>query len=225
MAGNKFLTALALGTLLMVALSCDEDTPEFPPEDNYCHYMPTDVGNWWEYAVTVENMFNPREEYKLKYEITSKKNVYKGFEVAYVITVTSTKEGVQPSEVIVAAGDEDKCYVERAIWSYLIEDDVVKGGWSQTGLVVDFPLQYRRDENVVVPKGKFEKCKNLHFDNGNEVEPENWDEYYAEGVGLVKYANEKKEYEDRGLLRLIDWRTETHELVDCSVVERKEAAF
>jgi hypothetical protein len=59
--------------------------------------MPTDVGNWWEYAVTVDGMFNPREEYKLTYEITKTEDVYKGFEVAYVVEVTSTKEGVQPT--------------------------------------------------------------------------------------------------------------------------------
>jgi hypothetical protein len=93
----------------------------------------------------------------------------------------------------------------------------VTGVWSQTGLVAEFPLQYRRDENVVVPRDTFEKCINFHYDNANEVEPEYWDEYYARDVGLVKYVNEKKEYEDRSLLKLKDWRTETHELVDCSV--------
>jgi len=224
MAGKKLLMALALGTLLVVALSCDEDTVE-PPRPPFCHYMPTDIGNWWEYAVTVESMFNPSEEYKLKYGITSTKDVYKGFEVAYVITVTSTKEGVQPREIIVAPTDEDKCYVERAMWSYLIEDDIVKGVWSQTGLVADFPLLYRRDENVVVPEGSKFECKNLHYDNANEVEPEYWDEYYARDVGLVKYVNEKKEYEDRSLMRLIDWRTETHELVDYNVVEHEESTY
>jgi hypothetical protein len=223
MAGKILISALTLGTLLVVTLSCDDGTIDQEPLP-YCHYMPTDLANWWEYAVTVESMFNPREEYKLKYEITSTKDVYKGFEVAYVITVTSTKEGVQPREIIVAPADEDKCYVERAMWSYLIEDDIVKGVWSQTGLVADFPLQYRRDENVVVPEGKFE-CVNLHYDNANEVEPEYWDEYYAWDVGLVKYVNEEKEYEDRSLMRLIDWRTETHELVDHYVVPHEESTF
>lgn len=215
MAGKILVSALALGTLLVVALSCDDGTIDHPPRP-YCHYMPTDLENWWEYVVTVDSMFNPREEYKLKYEITETKDRYEGIELAYVISVTSTKEGMQPREIIVAPADEDKCYVERAMWSYLIEDHIVTGGWSQTGLVADFPLQYRRDEKVVVPKDKFE-CKNLHYDNANELEPEYWDEYYARDVGLVKYVNEKKEYEDRSLLKLKDWRTETHELVDCSV--------
>ncbi len=221
MAGKILVSALALGTLLVVAPSCDEDTIE-PPRPPFCRYMPTDLGNWWEYVVTVDSMFNPHEEYKLKYEITKEENVYKGFEVAYVITVTSTKEGVQPREIMVAPADEDKCYVERAMWSYLIEDDIVTGVWSQTGLVAEFPLQYRRDEKVVVPRDEFEICKNLHFDNARELEPEYWDEYYARDVGLVKYVNEKKEYQDRSLLKLKDWRTETHELVDCSVPEYPE---
>ena len=90
--------------LLIAILGCGDNPEIIPPPSPYCHYMPTDVGNTWEYRVIVDSKYNPREEYRLVYEIKTTEQAYKGFPVAYVITVT--KEGV-PSEIM-AACDDDK---------------------------------------------------------------------------------------------------------------------
>lgn len=215
---TKALTlAFAWAFLLMAAIRCDDGSPPPLPEpDNYCAYFPTDEGNWWEYKVTVESMFSPREEYKLTLEITDTKDNYERFRTAYVITVT--KEGSPPGEII-AAPEDDDCYIERVAWAYLIGDGMEVGEWSQTGLVGDFPLEYARDVNVKVParKDKF-KCRELYFDNGNEFKPEDWLEFYAKDVGLVYYENNFKQYQIDPF-ELVDWRFVKYELRDYYVKE------
>ncbi len=213
----------ALAFLLMTALSCDDGSPPPPPEpDNYCAYFPTDEGNWWEYKVTVESMFSPREEYKLTLRITDTKDNYEGFPTAYVVTVT--KEGNPPEEIVVAP-DGDECYVERVSWAYLIGDGMEVGEWSQTGLVGDFPLEYARDLKVKVPArtDRF-RCRELYFDNGNEFRPESWRELYAKDVGLVFYENNFKQYQIDPF-EIVDWRTVKYELKNYYVKEHQAPTF
>ena len=206
--------ALAVVSLSVATIGCNDDGPPPPEVDHHCKYFPTDVGNWWEYKVTVESMFSPREEYKLTYEMKSVKRPYDGFPAGYVVTVT--KEGRSPEQII-AAPFEKKCYLERAMMAYLLEDEMEKGVWNQTGVVNDFPLEYRRDVEVTVPKGKF-KCREFSFDTGNEFKPENWQELYAENLGLVYYKNDFKQYRVDPF-ELTDWRLVKYELVDCDVRE------
>jgi phage pi2 protein 07 len=207
--------AFAISCLVMALAGCDDDTEPPPAEDHHCIYMPTDVGNRWEYKVTVDSMFNPREEYKLTYEMKSTKNPYEGFPAGYIVTIT--KEGGSPEEII-AAPFEKKCYLERVRWAFLAEDDMKVGEWSQTGLIVDFPLEYRRDVEVTVPSGKF-KCRELFFDNGNEFRPEKWSELYAENVGLVYYENDFKQYQVEPF-ELIDSRLVKYEIIEYNVRKR-----
>jgi hypothetical protein len=196
----------------LAATTTCEDGPEPRKTRNFCRYLPTVVGNKWEYKVTVDSKYNPREEYKLTFEITKANSGYEGFPFAYVVAVT--KEGGLPEQLNVAPED-DKCYVERVGWAYLLEDDVKVGEWSQSGLIVDTPLEYRRDVEIEVPakppqSEKF-KCKELFFDNGKEFKPETWRELYADGVGLVYYENNFKQYRIDPF-ELVDWRLVTYEL-------------
>lgn len=222
MGNKKMILLLAFGFLMITALSCD-DTPPPPPEPvHYCNFLPTDFdndkGNTWVYQVVEESKFSPREEYKLTYEITSTEQPYKGFPKAYVITVT--QQGSPPYDVIVAP-DDVTLYVERQMWSYLIANTIRIGGWTQTGLVNDIPLQYRRNVTVDVPAGKFgenEICVELYYDNENEVEPEYWSEIYAQYYGLVRYENSYKKY-DMATGNLIDWRSVKYELESVDVPE------
>ena len=210
MRNKNAICALAAVLLLIAIIGCD-DSPKIEPEvPAYCHYMPTDLGNKWEYRVTVDSKYNPREEYKLVYEIKSTKQDYEGFPVAYVLTIT--KDGGSSTELILACED-DKCYVERVSWAYLMEDDGFDiGVWTQTGLVDDEPLEYVRKIRVTVPYGE-EQCRELFWDNQREFKPQERHEYYAEDVGLVKYENFYKEYKGSEPPELIDWRNEVHELV------------
>ena len=214
---KKLISLLAFSVLIITALSCD-DTPPPPPESvNYCNYLPTDYennkGNKWVYQVVEESKFGPREEYKLTYEITSTKQDYEGFRTAYVITVT--QQGSPPYGVIVAP-DDVTCYVERQMWSYLIANKIKISGWTQTGLVNDLPLRYRRNVQVDVPAGKFGECVELYYDNKNELEPEYWREVYAQYYGLVRYENSYKKY-DMVTSELLDWRSVKYELVSADV--------
>jgi hypothetical protein len=207
--------AIFVALLAVSSLTCDNgSTPPPPAEEHYCAYMPTDEGNWWEYKVTVESMFSPREEYKLTLKIEETKNNYEGFPTAYVITLT--KEG-SPSEEIIVAPSETTCYVERVAWAFLAADAMQYGEWTQTGLVCDFPLEYQRDVQIKVPasEDKF-KCREYYYDNDKEFEPEKWRELYAKDVGLVYYENEFKQYQIDPF-ELVDWRKVKYELKNYSV--------
>ena len=206
--------ALALGFSLIAVATCDDDVIHNGFERPGCIFMPTAVGNSWEYRVTVDSKYNRPEEYKLVYEITSAKQDYEGFPTAYVITVT--QQGSPPYDVIVAP-DDVTCYVERRMWAYLMEDDMVVGVWTQTGLVKETPLEYVRDINVKVPAGEW-LCRELYKDNGREFKPEEWHEYYAEDVGLVKYEDFYIEYKASEPHELVDWRNEVYELVSYEIV-------
>lgn len=209
MYSKKAICALASVFLLVVILGCDDSGPEIQPEEPaYCHYMPTDLGNKWEYRVTVDSKYSPREEYKLVYEIKSTKQSYEGFPVAYVVTVT--KDGGSSTELILAC-DDDICYVERIMWAYLMEDDMKIGVWTQTGLIDDEPLEYVRDVRIRVPAGEWQ-CRELFWDNQREFKPQERHEYYAENVGLVQYENYYKEYKGSEPPELVDWRNEVHVL-------------
>ncbi|MEE9456062.1 MAG: hypothetical protein V3W11_02800 [bacterium] len=214
---------LALAFLLTATIRCDDGSPPPPPgPDNYCAYLPTALNNWWEYKVTVESMFSPREEYKLTLEIKDTKDNYEGFPTAYVITVT--KEGSSPEEIIVAP-DGDDCYVERVAWAYLIGDAMYVGEWSQTGLVGDFPLEYVRDVEIKVPAQKDEfRCREYFLDNGNEFKPESWRELYAKDVGLVYYENNFKQYQIDPF-ELVDWRVVKYELKGYDVKKHQAPTF
>jgi hypothetical protein len=207
----------------MATIRCDDGTPPLPPEaDNYCAYLPTALDNWWEYKVTVESMFSPREEYKLTLEIKETKDNYEGFPTVYVITVT--EEG-SPSREIIAGPEGDKCYIERVSWAYLVGDVMDVGEWSQTGLVGDFPLEYVGDVEVKVPAqtDKF-KCREYSLDNGNEFKPESWRELYAKDVGLVYYENDFKQYRIDPF-EPVDWRVVKYELKDYYVKEHQAPTF
>lgn len=228
MVNKKVISLLAFGFLMITVLSCDDGPPPPPPPVHYCNYLPTDfdidkgIKNKWVYQVVEEGKFSPREEYKLTYEITSTRRDYEEFPgTAYVITVT--RQGSPPYDVI-AAADDVTCYLKRRMWSYLIANSIEIGGWTQTGLVNDFPLRYRRNVKVTVPAGTFgenEICVELYFDNENEVEPEYWLEDYARYYGLVRYENSYTKY-DRATGDPVDWRRVTYELVSYDVPDREK---
>ncbi|UCH79157.1 MAG: hypothetical protein JSU81_04210 [Candidatus Coatesbacteria bacterium] len=183
--------------------------------------MPTTVGNWWEYQVTEERSFTPPRTYKVRLEIYDEETNYqnKG-RLAYLIDVQ--KDGVpQPdltaSPVAGNTSEEDRCDLERnGLFVYLMQNNIAKGTWTQTGLVVDFPLQYRGDQIRTTPAGRFD-CREMFYDNGNEYRPETWNEYYAENKGLVGFYYTYKEYDTSVPPRLIDWRTVTYELLDFNI--------
>jgi hypothetical protein len=208
---NKNAICTIASVFLLIAIIGCDDSPKIEPEvPAYCHYMPTDLYNKWEYRVTIDSKYNPRDEYKLVYEIKSTKQAYEGFPVAYVVTIT--KDGGSSTELVLACED-DKCYVERISWAYLMEDEgFLVSVWTQTGLVYDEPLEYVRNVDVTVPAGGFQ-CRELIRDNQREFKPQEWHEYYAEDVGLVKYENFYKEYKGSEPPELVDWRNEVHELV------------
>lgn len=218
--------ALSLALLSVVTLRCDGGGTPPPAADHYCFYMPTDEGNWWEYKVTVESMFSPREEYKLTLKIEETKKNYEGFPTAYVITVT--REGYPPEEITVAPY-ETTCYVERVGWAFLTADVMEVGEWLQTGLVVDFPLEYGRDVKIKVPAEppgageKRFKCREYFLDNGNEFKPEKWRELYAKDVGLIYYENDFKQYQIDPF-ELVDWRIVKYELKNYFVKEHQPPA-
>ena len=83
-------------------------------------------------------------------------------------------------------------------------------------MVYDKPLEYVRDVKVAVPDGEYQ-CRELAFYNKSESKPEEWREYYAKDVGLVKYVNNYKEYKGSEPPELVDWRNEVYELVSHNV--------
>lgn len=210
---------MTLVLMIFAVVGCDDNV--VPPEqpENYCKYMPTTVGNQWEYKVVVESMFNPREEYKLTMKIEDTKNS-EGVPLAYVISVT---EDGKPAKDIVVAPVEDVCYVERVGWAYLIADDMQIGEWSRTGLVDDRPLEYVRDVKVTVPPapGKTEKekktARELYRATENEFEPETWAERFVENIGLFYYEYNFKQYQIDPF-ELVDWRVVKYELTAYNVM-------
>ena len=214
------LLILASAFSLAVTTTCN-DPPDLIPDVNLCRHLPTVEGNRWEYKVTADSMYGAPEEYKLTFEITARTDRYDEFPLAYVITIT--RNGRQEGEVVVAPSG-NACFVKRVGRACLIEDDMQVGEWSQTGLIVDFPLEYRRDVKIKVPAeppegGKF-TCKELFLDNENALKPEMWRELYAAGVGLVCYENDFKEYRVDPF-ELVDWRMVTYELTSYHVQEDK----
>jgi hypothetical protein len=212
---------LASALLPAATTTCGGVTEPPPPPVNLCRHLPTVEGNKWEYKVTADSMYGALEEYKLTFEITARTDIYDEFPLAYVITIT--RNGRQAGEVFVAPSGT-ACFVKRVGRACLIKDGMRMDEWSQTGLIVDFPLEYRRNVKIKVPAeppegGKF-TCKELFLDNGNEMKPETWRELYAVGVGMVYYENDFKEY--RGdPYELVDWRMVTYELTSYYVQEDK----
>ena len=206
--------ALALGFSLIAAATCEDRIInggfEEPPG---CIFMPLAVGNEWEYRVTVEAKGSPTRTYNVRYEITSPKTNYKGRPVAYVIEVT---EDGTPQPDVIASVQEGAAFLDRGYWAVLIWDEIASGMWTQTGLVVDFPLQCIGRERSAVPAGEF-YCVVLYLENASELKPESWREYYAEDVGLVEYVNYYKEYDTSVPPQLVDWRSVEYELTDYSI--------
>lgn len=205
---------LPLAALALAAASCDDDGPTVPEQaPNYCKWMPLDKGNWWEYQAVEERMFSPPEAYKLRFEITDVRENYKGRR-AYVISVS--KDG-KPQYDLLASALDDAAYIERSgSWAYLMADSITKGTWSQTGLTVDFPLQYRGDQRRTAPAGRFD-CREMFRDNENEYKPQTWNEYYAEWIGMVGYYYTYKEYDTSTPPQLLDWRTATYDLSEFNI--------
>ncbi len=209
---------IAVSLMIFVAVRCDDDVPPPPAAENFCRYMPTDVGNWWEYKVTIESMFSPLDEHKLTMKINETKSG-EGVPIAYVVNVT---EDGQPAKDIVVAPVESTCYVERVGWAYLIADDMQIGEWSQTGLVDDRPLEYFRDVKVTLPpapgkSGKEKKtAREFYRDTGNEFRPEAWVERFVENIGLVYYEYSIKQYQIDPF-ELVDWRVVKYELTAYNV--------
>lgn len=215
------LLILASALLPAATTTCDDGPKPPPPTVYFCTHLPTVEGNKWEYKVTSDSMYGAPEQYKLTFEITARSDKYEEFPNAYVVTIT--RDGKRTGEIIVAPG-RGVCFVLRVGWAYLIADDMQAGEWSQTGLLVDFPLEYRRDVKVGVPAeppggGKF-ACKELFRDNEDALKPETWRELYADGVGLVCYENESKDYRPDPF-ELVDWRTVRYELTAYEVQRDK----
>jgi hypothetical protein len=202
---------LALAAVVCVALSCENEPTTPPVEEHYCAWMPTDAGNWWEYQVTEEARYSPPEIYKLKLEIYEVRNNYRNTgRPAYFISVS--KDG-KPQFDLIASALDDACYLERyGLPAYLMQDSITKGTWTQTGLVVDFPLQYRSDQRRTVPAGRFD-CREMFYENASVYKPETWNEYYAERIGLIAYYYTYKEYDTSVPPQLLDWRSVSYELL------------
>ena len=205
--------ALALGFSLIAAATCDDDNVIINGNHDGCIFMPLAVGSEWEYRVTVEAKGSPKRTYQVKYEITSTKINYKGQPVAYVIEVT---EDGTPQPDVMAFADEDAAFLYRGHWAVLIWDEIESDMWTQTGLVVDFPLKCIGRERSAVPAGEFD-CVVLNLENASEIKPESWREYYAEAVGLVEYVNYYKEYDTSIPPQLVDWRSVKYELTEYSI--------
>ncbi|HUV85747.1 MAG TPA: hypothetical protein VMX79_01385 [bacterium] len=212
---------LASAFSLAATTTCDDVPPIRPPPVNFCKHLPTVEGNKWEYKVTADSMYGAPEEYKLTFEITARTDRYKEFPLAYVITIT--RDG-RPAGGVDVAASGNACFVKRVGWACLIEDGMLVGEWSQTGLIVDFPLEYRRDVKIKVsaepPEGGKFTCKELFLDNENALKPETWRELYADGVGLVCYENDFKEYRVDPF-ELVDWRMVRYELTSYYVQKDK----
>jgi hypothetical protein len=209
---NKHLLAIVCvsACACLLVASCDNgETPVFPAASSYCHYMPLTVGNKWVYEVTTQTKYEPAAVNDYTFEVTATKRNYKGYTSAYIISIT--KDG-NPAGELTAVNDNDAVYLDRAIWSYVMGEDMAVGGWTQTGFVNEEPLQYLRSETIAVPAGEFGDCRSLLADNNNEFTPESWKECYAKGVGLVYYINNHKEYESTVPYNLIDWRTVEYQL-------------
>lgn len=209
---NKRLIAIVFGSacVMLLAASCDNgETPVFPGETSYCHYMPLTVGNKWIYEVTTQTKYEPAIVNQYTFEVTATKRNYKGYASAYVISVL--KDG-SPLGELTAINDNDAVYLDRAMWSFVMGEGMEVGGWTQTGFVHEAPLQYLRSEMISVPAGDFDGCRALLTDNNNEFTPESWKECYAKDIGLVYYVNNFKEYESTVPYNLIDWRTVEYEL-------------
>jgi hypothetical protein len=174
--------------------------------------MPLGVGNWWEYQVTVETKGSPQRTYKVKYEITATKPNYKG-RLAYVIEVT--EDGTPQPNIMAYGRGAGATYLDRGFWAILIWDTISSGMWTETGLVVDFPLRCGGGRQTALA-GSFD-CVVLYFENANELKPESWREYYVENVGLVEYENYYKEYDTSIPPHLVDWRTVTYELHEYNI--------
>jgi hypothetical protein len=214
---------LASAFSLAVTITCGGIVEPPPPPVNFCRHLPTVEGNSWEYKVTADSMYGAPEEYKLTFEITARRDTNDEFPLAYVITIT--KNGRPAGEVVVAAWG-NACFVMRVGRACLIEDGMQVGEWSQTGFIVDFPLEYRRDVKIKVPaeppkagEKKF-RCREFFRDNENALIPEMWRELYADGVGLVCYENNFKEYRVDPF-ELVDWRMVTYELTSYHVQKDK----
>jgi hypothetical protein len=219
---TEVVLAIIITLMLFAAVRCDDGVSPVPPPENFCKYLPTDLGNQWEYKVTVESMSSPREEYKLTMKIEDTKNS-EGVPLAYVVSVT---EDGRPARDIIVAPVVDTCYVERVGWAYLIADDMQIGEWSQTGLVDDRPLEYVRDVKVTVPpapgkSGKEKKiARELYRDTENEFEPEMWAERFVENIGPVYYEYNFKRYQIDPF-ELVDWRVVKYELTAYNIVARE----
>jgi hypothetical protein len=173
--------------------------------------MPLAVGNWWEYQVTEERSFTPPQSYKVKYEITATRPHCRACP-AYVIEVT--KDGT-PQLHIMAWG-RGATYLERgSSEAILIWDTISIGDWTETGLVVDFPLQCVSRGGAVPPGGSDYVV--LYFETENEYKPETWREGYVGNVGLLDYYYTYKEYDTSTPPKLVEWRTVTYELADYNV--------
>lgn len=204
--------ALALAFSLIAAATCDDEEGVIDASPRGSKFMPLRVGNEWAYRVTVEARGEATLAYNVRYRITRKLPATEGRD-AYVIEIT--EDGTPRSEIMASAQD-GATFLDRGYRAVLIWDGIAEGMWTETGLVVDTPLQCIGRTRAGVPAGEFD-CVMLHYENENEIKPESWGECYAEDVGLVEYTNYYKEYDTSTPPQLVDWREVRYALAEYKV--------
>jgi hypothetical protein len=203
---------LALVLSLIAAATCENEEGIIDGSSGGSKFMPLQVGNEWDYRVTVEARGKATLAYKVRYRITRKLPATEGRD-AYVIEVT--EDGAPRPEIIALARD-GATFLERGCPAALIWDGIAEGMWTETGLVADFPLQCIGRTRAGVPAGESD-CVVLYYENESEMKPESWGECYGEDVGLVEYTNYYKEYDTSTPPQLVDWREVRYALAEYNV--------
>jgi hypothetical protein len=204
--------ALVLSLSLIAAATCNDEEGVIDGSPRGSKFMPLRVGNEWEYQVTVEARGKTTLTHNVRYKITRKLPATEGRD-AYVIEIT---EDGAPQPDIMASARDGATLLDRGYWAALIWDEIAEGMWTETGLVVDIPLQCIGRDRPAVPAGEFD-CVVLYAENESEMRPESWGEYYAEDVGLVEYTNYYKEYDTSTPPQLVDWREVRYALAEYKV--------
>ncbi|UCH77427.1 MAG: hypothetical protein JSU81_06715 [Candidatus Coatesbacteria bacterium] len=212
----NILKAAVVAAALVAASCSDDDNPTGPggggeePKTGYTHFMPLSVGNKWTYTRIEKGSSSDPIETTIEYTVVSLLEDYHGYD-AYLI-----REKIEKDPVVVyrvAGCDGDKCFLYICPWwEFLIEDDMAWQSFSHTGFYSPYQLQYNNIQNITVPAGTFNGCKQLNtVIYTSSSTSTSYTEYYARDVGLVDAII----YRDYGNNR---WYSTEYQLTSYSVI-------